>query len=87
MTERLEEETQTVKNGADDDDDDDDDARGFVDEDVNDQAKNLHWFVVSIFVVSFHRARDERDGCRWQSETRLGWRGKLSQQSRGRRHL
>ena len=31
MTERLEEETQTVKNGADDDDDDDDDARGFVD--------------------------------------------------------
>ena len=30
MTERLEEETQTVKNGA-DDDDDDDDARGFVD--------------------------------------------------------
>jgi hypothetical protein len=31
VTERLEEETQTVKNGADDDDDDDDDARGFVD--------------------------------------------------------
>jgi hypothetical protein len=30
VTERLEEETQTVKNGA-DDDDDDDDARGFVD--------------------------------------------------------
>jgi hypothetical protein len=71
-----------LKNG-DDDDDDDDDARDF-NEDFNDEAKNLHWFVV---FVSFHPARDERDGYRGQSETRLGWRGKLSQQSRRRRHL